>query len=255
MKFYIFFILLVIMIISYMVMNKKKPNRVSYKNKYKENSIKISKKGFNDTRYIYGFEYVSGNEISLLKEFNISDDLIKLYLELRPNEEIEISELGVGFDGDKEIKKVYYLEKDKDYGYGVKSDGKKTIYSKYTHRNDIKYDLNKYLFDIHDTKFIINTLILDPDVKYYLKSDFLNKNDTDNESNQLTNSVHIAYYDRHQPIESSKDLINNLCERFKLPTLDENWFNENKSSLIDYIAFTKNLNNDIDITIYYTKKD
>ena len=49
MKFYIIFILLVIMIISYMVM-KKKPNGVSYKNKYKENSIKLSKNGFNDTR-------------------------------------------------------------------------------------------------------------------------------------------------------------------------------------------------------------
>ena len=202
MKFYIFFILLVIMIVSYMII-KNKPKSFYYKNKYKENSIKLSKNGFNDTRYIYGFEYVSGNEINLLKELNISDELIKLYRELRPNEEMEISELGVGFDKDKEIKKVYYLEKDKDYGYGVKSNGKKTIYSKYTHRNEIKYDLNKYMFDIDDTKFIINTLLLEPDVKYYLKSDFLNKSDINNVENQLTNSVHIAYYDRHQPIESS----------------------------------------------------
>ena len=242
------------MIVSYIVM-KKKPSGVSYKNKYKENSIKLSKNGFNDTRYIYGFEHVKGNEIILLKELNISDDLIKLYKELKANEELEISELGVGFDGDKEIKKVYYLEKDKEYGYGVKSDGKKTIFSKYTHRNQIKYDLNKYMFDIHDTKFIINTLLIEPDVKYYLKSDFLDKNDLNDESKQLTNSVHIAYYDRHQTIESSKDLINSLCERFGVMPLNENWLNKNKTALVDYIAFTKTLNNDIDITIYYTKKD
>ena len=150
--------------IAYMTIKNNK-NAYSYINKYKESSIKIGKNGVNDTRYIWGFEYITGNEISLLKNYKISDDLIDLYLDLRKDRTVPISELGIGFDDDNEIKKVYYLDEGKTYGFGVKSDGKNVVYSQYTHKNTLREDLQKYMFNEYDTNFIINTLLLQPDVK------------------------------------------------------------------------------------------
>lgn len=257
MSYYIYFIvIIVIMIVSYMVINKK-GNQVSYKNKYKENSIKISKNGFNDTRYIWGFEYVKGDEIKLLESHKISNDLIELYKKIKPKGENNISELGVGFDGDNQIKKVYFLEKDKNWGYGVKSDGKNVVYSKYEHKNILKQDLINHMFSEKDANFIIDTLVLQPDVKYYLKSDLktldLENEDTDKD-NSITNSVHIALYERDQPIGESRELIKILSDRFDLTSVPESWYLENGNNLIDYVAFTKTFNGDIDLTIYYTKR-
>ena len=131
---FITFITFITLIIIYLAIKNNKPN-YKYKNKYKENSIKIGKHTINDTRYIWGFEHVSGDEIELLKTYKISDDLIELYKKIKPQgKNVIISELGVGFDEDKEIKKVYFLEDGKSWGYGVKSDGKNVVYSKYEHK-------------------------------------------------------------------------------------------------------------------------
>ena len=238
-----------------MVIKNNNGNQVSYKNKYKENSIKISKNSYNDTRYIWGFEFVTGNEINLLESYKISKDLIELYKQIKPQGKASISELGVGFDGDNEIKKVYFLEKDKKWGYGIKSDGKNVVYSKYEHKNVLHEDLTKHMFSEEDANFIIDTLILQPDVKYYLKSDLKSLDlENEDEENLITNSVHIALYERDQPIGESRELIKILSDRFDLTTVPESWYIENKNNLIDYIAFTKNFNGDIDLTIYYTKR-
>lgn len=222
---------------------KKKP--YYYKNKYKEYSIKISKKGVNDTRYIWGFQYVKGDINSLLKDYNIDKSLLKKFDKIL-SKNIEISELGVGFDKDNEIKKVYFLEEGKNYGYGIKSNGKKTIFSMYERKNTIKNDLKK-IVSKKDEEFIFNHLNLNYSVKYYLKSDFVN-------NDYLTNSIHISLYDNGRYQFVNREFIYPILRQFNLQDLSDSWYEKNKTNLVDYVAITKNNLEEIEVTIYYTKK-